>query len=40
MGAAKRYIITIADDDRASLDKMCRKLVASDISCDVMRNIR
>jgi Transglycosylase SLT domain len=40
MGAAKRYIITIADDDRASLDKICRKLVASDVSCDVMRNIR
>jgi transposase len=34
------YIITIADDDRASLDKICRKLVASDVSCDVMRNIR
>ena len=38
MGNAKRYIITIADDDRASLDKICRKLIASDVSCDVMRN--
>jgi hypothetical protein len=38
MGSAKRYIITIADDDRASLDKICRKLIASDVSCDVMRN--
>jgi hypothetical protein len=38
MGSAKRFIITIADDDRASLDKICRKLVASDVSCDVMRN--
>jgi hypothetical protein len=38
MGSAKRYIIAIADDDRVSLDKLCRKLVASDISCDVMRN--
>jgi Transglycosylase SLT domain len=38
MGSAERYIITIADDDRASLDKICRKLIASDVSCDVMRN--
>jgi hypothetical protein len=38
MGSAKRYIIAIADDDRVSLDKLCRKLVASDVSCDVMRN--
>jgi hypothetical protein len=38
MGHAKRYIITIADDDRAPLDKICRKLVAADATCDVMRN--
>jgi hypothetical protein len=30
MGRAKRYIITIADNDRAPLDKLCRKLVAAD----------
>ena len=38
MGRAKRYIITIADDDRAPLDKLCRKLIAADATCDVMRN--
>jgi hypothetical protein len=38
MGRAKRYIITIADDDRAPLDKLCRKLVAADATCDVLRN--
>jgi Transglycosylase SLT domain len=38
MGGAKRFIITIADDDRASLDKICRKLVATEVSCDVMHN--
>jgi hypothetical protein len=26
MGAAKRYIIAIADDDRAPLDEFCEKL--------------
>jgi hypothetical protein len=39
MGSAKRYIITIADDDRRSLDKLCQKLTAADIACDVMRNV-
>ena len=39
MGRAKRYIITIADDDRAPLDKLCRKLIAADATCDVMRNL-
>src|ERR1700729_617299 len=29
MGRAKRYIITIADDDRAPLDKLCQKLIAT-----------
>ncbi len=38
MGHAKRYIITIADDDRAPLDEICRKLIAADATCDVMRN--
>jgi hypothetical protein len=38
MGHAKRYIITIADDDRAPLDEICRKLIAVDATCDVMRN--
>jgi hypothetical protein len=38
MGRAKRYIITIADDDRTPLDKLCRKLIAADATCDVLRN--
>ncbi len=38
MGRAKRYIITIADDDRGPLDKVCRKLIAADATCDVLRN--
>ena len=38
MGRAKRYIITIADDDRAPLDKLYRKLIAADATCDVLRN--
>jgi hypothetical protein len=38
MGRAKRYIITIADDDRAPLDKLCHKLIAADATCDVLRN--
>jgi hypothetical protein len=30
MGRAERYIVTIADDDRASLDKLlCKKLIAA-----------
>ena len=37
-GRAKRYIITIADDDRSPLDKICRKLIAADATCDVLRN--
>ena len=39
MGRAMRYIITIADDDRRPLDKLCQKLSAADIACDVMRNV-
>jgi hypothetical protein len=38
MGMAKRYIIAIADDNRAQLDSLCAKLTAADIACDVMRN--
>ena len=38
MGRAKRYIITIADDDRCPLDKLCQKLIAADANCDVLRN--
>jgi len=38
MGRAKRYIITIADDNRAPLDKLCEKLIATGATCDVLRN--
>jgi hypothetical protein len=38
MGSAKRYIITIASDDRASLDKLCQRLIAVGATCDVLRN--
>jgi hypothetical protein len=38
MGNAKRYIIAIVDDDRAALDKFCKKLTAAGSTCDVMRN--
>jgi hypothetical protein len=38
MGTAKRYIIAIADDDRAPLDEFCGKLTAAGSACDVMRN--
>jgi len=38
MGRAERYIVTIADDDRASLDKLCKKLMAAGAACDVLRN--
>ena len=38
MGRAERYIITITDDDRASLDKLCKKLIAAGATCDVLRN--
>ena len=38
MGRAERYIVTIADDDRASLDKLCKKLIAAGAPCDVLRN--
>jgi hypothetical protein len=38
MGIAKRYIVAITDDNRAPLDRLCAKLTAVDIACDVMRN--
>ena len=38
MGVAKRYIIAIADDNRAPLDSLCAKLTVAGIACDVMRN--
>jgi hypothetical protein len=38
MGMAKRYIIAIADDDRAPLDEFCEQLTAAGSTCDVMRN--
>jgi murein L,D-transpeptidase YafK len=34
------YIITIADDNRAPLDKLCKKLNAASATCDVLRNSR
>jgi hypothetical protein len=37
-GSAKHYIIAIVDDDRAPLDKFCKKLSAAGSSCNVMRN--
>jgi outer membrane protein len=38
MGHAKRYVIALADEDRAPLDKFCEKLTAAGSTCDVMRN--
>jgi hypothetical protein len=38
MGRAKHYIITIASDDRAPLDKLCQSLIAVGATCDVLRN--
>jgi hypothetical protein len=38
MGRAKRYIIALADDDRAPLVNFCEKLTAAGSTCDVMRN--
>jgi hypothetical protein len=38
MGRVKRYIITIADDDRVPLNKLCQKLIAAGGACVVLRN--
>jgi hypothetical protein len=40
MGVAKRYVITIADDDRAPLAKLCAKMMAAGGACVVLRNGR
>ena len=40
MGPAKRYIITLADDNRAPLNKLCDKLTAAGGACVVLRNTR
>jgi hypothetical protein len=38
MGRAQRYIITIASDDRAPLDKLRQSLITAGAACDVLRN--
>jgi Transglycosylase SLT domain len=40
MGRARRYIITIADDERAPLAKLCASLTAAGGACVVLRNSR
>jgi hypothetical protein len=40
MGPAKRFVITIADDNRAPLDQLCNKLLAAGGACVVLRNNR
>ena len=40
MGTVKRYIIVIADDNRAPLQKLCNKIVAAGGACIVLRNGR
>jgi hypothetical protein len=40
MGRVRRYIITIADDDRAPLEKLCDRLTAAGGACVVLRNSR
>ncbi|HYQ05389.1 MAG TPA: lytic transglycosylase domain-containing protein [Xanthobacteraceae bacterium] len=40
MGSDLRYNIRIADDDRAYLEKLCRKLIAAGGACVVLRNDR
>jgi hypothetical protein len=40
MGSAQRYVIAIADDDRAPLNKLCEKLMAAGGACVVLRNSR
>ena len=38
LGSDIRYNIRIADDDRAYLEKLCRKLIAAGGACVVLRN--
>jgi hypothetical protein len=40
MGRARRYIITIADDERAPLAKLCASLTTAGGACVVLRNSR
>ena len=40
LGAATRYNIRIADDDRRYLEKFCNKLIAAGGACVVLRNDR
>jgi hypothetical protein len=40
LGTALRYNIRIADDDRAYLEKFCRKLIGAGGACVVLRNDR
>jgi hypothetical protein len=40
MGMATRYIIRIADDNRAYLEKFCAKLITAGGACVVLRNDR
>lgn len=40
MGRVKRYIITIADDERAPLDRLCARLSAAAGACAVLLNSR
>jgi hypothetical protein len=40
MGTVKRYIIVIADDNRAPLERLCDKLMAAGGACEVLRNGR
>ena len=39
-GAATRYEIRIADDDRGYLERFCNKLIAAGAACVVLRNDR
>jgi hypothetical protein len=40
LGFTMRYNIRIADDDRAYLEGLCRKLIAAGGACVVLRNDR
>jgi len=38
LGAAPRYMVRIADDNRAYLEQLCNKLIAAGAGCAVLRN--
>ena len=40
MGTVPRYMIRLADDNKAYLDKLCNKLIAAGGACAVLRNGR